>query len=62
MDKFTKLTLIFLSLQLFICSLIIAHLTYKLGYEQGRASVYTSFAEDGTEGTMYVPTKHKKGT
>jgi hypothetical protein len=54
MDKFTKFTLIFLSLQLFLCSLIIAHLSYKLGYEQGRASIYREWAQDGSEGKCYV--------
>jgi hypothetical protein len=53
MDKFTRFTLIFLSAQLFVMGLLVSHLAYKLGYEQGRASVYLK--EDGPEGTCLVP-------
>ena len=55
MTNFTKLSILFLSAQLFIMGLIVSHLAYKLGYEQGRASVYRDYAETGSEGTCYVP-------
>ena len=48
-----RLVFIFL-LTIVICSAIIAHLSYKLGHEQGRASVYQDWAVDGTEGTHYT--------
>jgi hypothetical protein len=53
-DNMAKWTIIILSIQVTIMGLTISHLCYKLGYEQGKASVYQSFAEDGTEGTHYV--------
>lgn len=56
MDKFTKFTLIFLSAQLFVMGLLVSHLAYKLGYEQGRSSLYAFGQETGPEGTCYVPT------
>ena len=46
MDKFTKITLLFLSFQLFLMSLLVSHLAYKLGYEQGRSSIYGEWAQD----------------
>jgi hypothetical protein len=55
MDRFTRFTLIFLSAQLFVMGLLISHLAYKLGYEQGRISVYDSFKDDGALGTCLVP-------
>jgi len=55
MDKFTKFTLIFLSAQLFVMGLLVSHLAYKLGYEQGRASLYAFGQETGPEGTCYDP-------
>jgi hypothetical protein len=56
MEKWARYTIAILSLQLFVSGLIIAHLSYKLGYEQGRASVYRSYMEDGNnDGTCYVP-------
>ena len=36
MDNWTKGTLIFLSLQLFVMGLLVSHLAYKLGYERGQ--------------------------
>lgn len=53
MDKFTKWTIVILSLQLTACSIVISHLFYKLGYEQGRASVYQSFSDGPDVGTCY---------
>ena len=61
MDKFTKFTLGFLSLQLFVMGLLVSHLCYKLGYEQGRSSVYRDWASDGTEGTNLVPPDYDGG-
>ena len=54
MDKFTRWTIIILSLQLTGCSILISHLFYKLGYEQGRASVYNDMAQSASDGTCYV--------
>ena len=55
MDNHSKIVIAILSIQLTISGIVISHLCYKLGYEQGRASVYNSFAETGSEGTCYVP-------
>lgn len=48
-----RLLFIFL-LIIIICSAIIAHLSYKLGHEHGRVSVYQEWTSDGTEGTPYT--------
>lgn len=55
MDQFTKWTLIALSLQVAAMGVLVSHLSYKLGYEQGRASVYNSFADSPDVGTCYQP-------
>ena len=55
MDRFTKLTLLFLSAQLFVMGLLVSHLAYKLGLEQGKAAVYQSFAPSDDDGTCFYP-------
>jgi hypothetical protein len=58
MDKHTKLVIAILSIQLTISGIVISHLCFKLGYEQGRASVvsYGQTDKDGNViGTCYVP-------
>lgn len=62
MDKFTKFTLIFLSAQLFVMGLLVSHLAYKLGYEQGRASITAYGQTDEGIGTCYVPTGCEEDT
>jgi hypothetical protein len=56
MDKTAKWTIIILSLQLTISGIVISHLCYRLGFENGKASVYDSFKPDVTDGTCLVPT------
>lgn len=57
MDKFTRAMVISLVIQVAVLSALVSHLSYKLGYEQGRASIYREFAEDGTEGTQLIKEK-----
>jgi len=44
-----------LSLQITIMGMVISHLCYKLGYEQGRASVYQECADAPDAGVTYLP-------
>lgn len=53
-DNFTKGTLAAMAIQLAVMGFTISKLCYELGYEKGKAAVYRSFAEDGTEGTCYA--------
>lgn len=54
MDTFARASIIWLSLQLAIAGAIITDLSYKLGYEQGRASIYREWASDPSDGTCYA--------
>lgn len=59
MNTFTKITIVFLSAQLFIMGLLVSQLAYKLGFEKGRVSVYQSFADSPDVGTPYVAKRMK---
>lgn len=60
MDNLSKWTIILLSIQVTVMGLTISHLCYKLGYEQGRASVYQECADAPDAGVTYLP-KPKEG-
>lgn len=53
MDRYSRWVIIILSLQLTISGMVISHLCYKLGYEQGRASLINDRAGEGDVGTCY---------
>jgi len=55
MDKHAKIVIAILSIQLTISGIVISHLCYKLGVEQGKLALMGEWDNGKGVGTCYVP-------
>lgn len=55
MDKFTKYTLVILSIELAGMGALVSHLSYKLGFEQGKLALMAEWDNGKGVGTCYIP-------